>query len=86
MTSACIQNGAGGLKPQGWSSADVDSEEMTADNLISLRERIRIGTWNVSTMNQGKLDIMKRDNGKDWCRLYGHQRDEIDGDGTRHVR
>ena len=23
---------------------------------------------------------------KDWCRTYGHQHDEMDGDGTLHVR
>ena len=55
VTSTCIQNGAGGLKP-----ADVDAEERTAENRRSLRERMRIGTWNVRTMNQGKLDIMTR--------------------------
>ena len=61
VTSTCIQNGAGGLKPQGDSPADVDAEERTAENRRSLREMMRIGTWNERTMNQGKLDIMKRD-------------------------
>ena len=61
VTSTCIQNGAGGLKPQGGSPADVDAEERTAENRRSLRETMRIGTWNVRTMNQGKLDIMKRE-------------------------
>ena len=87
VTSTCIQNGAGGLKPQGGSPADVDAEERTVENRRSLRERMRIGTWNVRTMNQGKLDIMKREMERTGrCRTYGHQRDEMDGDGTLHVR
>ena len=61
VASTCIQNGAGGLKPQGGSPADVDAEKRTAENRRSLREKMRIGTWNVRTMNQGKLDIMKRE-------------------------
>ena len=28
---------------------------------INLREKMRTGTWNVRTMNQGKLDIVKRE-------------------------
>ena len=59
VTSTCIQNGAGGLKPQGGTPADVDAEERTSKNRRSVRERMRIGTWNVRTMNQGQLDIMK---------------------------
>ena len=51
VTSTCIQNGAGGLKPHGVSPADVDAEERTAENRRSLREKMRIGTWNVRTMN-----------------------------------
>ena len=46
---------------QGGSPADVDVEDWTVENRISLRERMRIGTWNVMTMNQGKLDMMKRE-------------------------
>ena len=88
--STVIQNGAGGLKPQEARvncPADVDAEESTTENRGSLRERMRIGTWNVRTMNHGKLDIMKSGRDvKDWCRTYGHQQDEMDGDGTLHVR
>ena len=61
VTSTCIQNCAGRLKPQGGSPADVDAEERTVENRRSLRERMRIGIWNVRTMNQGKLDIIKRE-------------------------
>ena len=61
VTSIYIQNGAGGLKPQGGSPADVDAEERTAENRRSLREKMRIWTCNVRTMKQRKLDIMKRE-------------------------
>ena len=71
VTSTCIQNGAGGLKPQGGSPADVDAEERTAENRRSLREKMRIGTWNVRTMNQGKLDIMKREMERTGVELMG---------------
>ena len=71
VTSTCIQNGAGGLKPQGGSPADVDAEERTAENRRSLRENMRIGTWNVRTMNQGKLDIMKREMERTGVELMG---------------
>ena len=71
VTSTCIQNGAGGLKPQGGSPADVDAEERTAENRRSLREKMRIGTWNVRTMNLGKLDIMKREMERTGVELMG---------------
>ena len=71
VTSTCIQNGAGGLKPQGGSPADVDAEERTAENRRSLREKMRIGTWNVRTMNQGKFDIMKREMERTGVELMG---------------
>ena len=47
VTSTCTQNGDGGLTPQGGSPADVDAEERTVENRKSLRERMRIWTWNV---------------------------------------
>ena len=71
VTSTCIQNGTGCLKPQGGSPDDVDAEERTAKNRRRLRERMRIGTWNVRTMNQGKLDIMKREMERTGVKLMG---------------
>ena len=71
VTSTCIQNGAGGLKPQEGSPADVDVGESTAENRRSLREKMRIGTWNVRTMNQGNLDIMKREMERTGVKLMG---------------
>ena len=71
VTSTCIQNGAGGLWPQGGSPADVDAEERTAENRRRLRENMRIGTWNVRTMNQGILDIMKSEMERTGVELMG---------------
>ena len=71
VTSTCIQNGTDGLKLRGGSPADVDAEERTAENRRSLREKMRIGTWNVRTMNQGKLDIMKREMERNGVELLG---------------
>ena len=59
VTSTRIQNGAGGLKPQGGSPAEVDAGERTAENRRSLRENMRIGTSNVRTMNQGVVSLKK---------------------------
>ena len=86
VTSICTQNGAGGLKPQGGSLADVDAEERTAENRRSLRHRMRFGTWNVRTMNQGKLDIMKREMERTGVELMGISEMRLGGDGTLHVR
>ena len=71
VTSTCIQNGAGGLNPQGWTPADVDAEERTAQNRRRLKERMRIVKWNVRTVNQGKLDIMKKEMKRTGLELMG---------------
>lgn len=47
---------ASGSKPQGRSEADVARPK---EKIRSCRDVIKIGTWNVRTMNQGKLDIVK---------------------------
>ena len=75
VTSTCIQNGAGVLKPQGGAPADVDAEERKADNRRSLTERMIIGTWNVRTMSQGKLDIMKRESERERDRERERERE-----------
>ena len=49
------------LKPQGGTLADDATTERTVVSHRNLREVMRIGTWNVRSMNQGKLDIVKRE-------------------------
>ena len=49
------------LKPQGGTAADNATTERTVVSHRNLREKMRIGTWNVRSMNQGKLDIVKRE-------------------------
>ena len=61
VTSTCSEDDAGVLKPQGGTAADNATTERTAVSHRNLREKMRIGTWNVRSMNQGKLDIVKRE-------------------------
>ena len=49
------------LKPQGGTAADNATTERTVVSHRNLREKMRIGTWYVRSMNQGKLDIVKRE-------------------------
>ena len=44
------------------------------------KEKYCIGTWNVRSMNQGKLEVVKRD-GKSECRHSRNQRTEMDWNG-----
>ena len=41
------------------------------------KEQFCIGTWNVRSMNQGKLEVVKRD-GKSECRHSRNQRTKMD--------
>ena len=44
------------------------------------KEQYCIGTWNVRSMNQGKLEVVKRD-GKSECRHSRNQRTRMDHSG-----
>ena len=44
------------------------------------KEQYCIGTWNVRSMNQGKLEVVKRD-GKNECRHFRKQQTKMDWDG-----
>ena len=44
------------------------------------KEQYCIGTWNVRSMNQGKLEVVKRD-GKSKCRHSRNQRTKMDWNG-----
>ena len=44
------------------------------------KEQYCIGTWNVRSMNQGKLEVVRRD-GKSECRHSRNQRTKMDGNG-----
>ena len=49
------------LKPQEGTAVDNATTERTGVNLRNLRDKMRIGTWNVMSMNQGKLVVVKRE-------------------------
>ena len=61
VTSTCSEDDAGVLKPQGGTAVDNATTERTVVSHRNLREKMRIGAWNVRSMNQGKLDIVKRE-------------------------
>ena len=44
------------------------------------KEQYCIGTWNVRSMNQGKLEVVKQD-GKSECRHSRNQQTEMDWNG-----
>ena len=84
VTSTCSEDDAGVLKPQGGTAADNATTERTVVSHRNLRDKMRIGTWNVRSMNQGKLDIVKREMERIDVNLLpaGGERNEMDGDGT----
>ena len=56
--------------------------DVTGDgNKVQYRKKqYCIGTWNIRSMNQGKLEVVKRD-GKSECRHSRNQRTEMDWNG-----
>ena len=61
ITCTHSEDDVGVLKPQGGTAVDNATTERTVVSHRNLREKMRIGTWNVRSMNQGKLDIVKRE-------------------------
>ena len=55
-TSSYGIDGVAGSKPKGRPATDVSRVEM---RVRCCKELHTIGTWNVKTMNQGKLDLIK---------------------------
>ena len=49
------------------------------------KEQYCIGIWNVRSMNQGKLEVVKRD-GKNECRHFRKQQTKMDWDGWIWLR
>ena len=57
-TNSPRKNEAAGPKRKWWSVVDVSGDE---SKIWCCKEQFCIGTWNVSSMNQGKLEIFKQD-------------------------
>ena len=57
--------------------------DMTGDRskVWCYKKQYCIGTWNVRSMNQGKLEVMARRDGKSECRHSRNQRTEMDWNG-----
>ena len=85
VTSTCSEDDAGVLKQQGGTAVDNAITERTVVSHINLREKMRIGTWNVRSMNQGKLDIVKREMERIDVNLLGVREMKWTGVGTLQV-
>ena len=68
----CIETPLPGvLNPQGGTAADNATTERAVVSHRNLREKMRIGTRNVRSMNQGKLDIVNREMERIYVNLLG---------------
>ena len=72
------------LKHQGGTAVDNATTERTVVSHRNLREKMRIGTWNVRSMNQGKLDIVKREMERIDVNLLGVS--EMKWTGMGHIK
>ena len=61
VTSKCNADDGGLLKPKGRTSTENSATKRTEASHIIAKERMRIGTWNVRTMNNGNLEVVKRE-------------------------
>ena len=48
-------------KPKGRTSIENDATKWTVESHIIAKEIVRIGTWNVRTLNIGNLEVVKRE-------------------------
>ena len=86
VISTCSEDDAGVLKPHGGTAVDNATTESTVVSHRNLREKMRIGTWNVRSVNQGKLDIVKREMERIDVHLLGVSEMKWTGiDGTLQV-
>ena len=49
------------LKPNGRTSIENGATKRTVESHRIVKERVRIGTWNVRTLNNGNLEVVKRE-------------------------
>ena len=61
VTSKCNADDGGVLKPKERTSTENSATKMTEASHRIAKERMRIGTWNVRTMNNGNLEVIKRE-------------------------
>ena len=78
---------SGEITPEKNEGMEPKQKQYTAVDVTGDRSKIRcrkeqdcIGTWNLRSMNQGKLEVVKRD-GKSECRHPRNQQTKMDWNG-----
>ena len=71
VTSKCNADDGGVLKPKGRTSTENSATKRTEASHRIAKERMRIGTWNVRTMNNGNLEVVKREMARTGVDLLG---------------
>ena len=71
VTSKCNADDGGILKPKGRTSTENSATKRTESSHRIAKERMRIGTWNVRTMNNGNLEVVKREMARTGIALLG---------------
>ena len=61
VTSKCNADDGGILKQKGRTSTENSATKMTEASHRIAKEKIRIGTWKVRTMNNGNFEVVKRE-------------------------
>ena len=71
VTRKCNTDDGGVLKSKGRTSTENSATKRTEASHRIAKERIRIGTWNVRTMNNGNLEVVKREMARTGVDLLG---------------
>ena len=61
VTNKCNNDDVDALKPKGGTSIENGATKRTVESHRIAKERVRIGTWNVRTLNNGNLEVVKRE-------------------------
>ena len=61
VTNKCNEDDVDALKPKGRTLIEKGATKRKVENHRISKERVRIGTWNVRTLNNGNLEVVKRE-------------------------
>ena len=71
---------------KGWSQSKNNTQivDVTGDGskVRRCKEQYFIGTWNVRSMNQGKLEVVQTGGGKGECRYSRNQQTKMNWNGS----
>ena len=71
VTNKCKEDVVDDLNPNGRTLVENDGTIRAVEIRIIAKERVRIGTWNVRTLNNGHLEVVKREMEKTDVDLLG---------------